>query len=1098
MPDSLSDSCPRCEESVAPANIRCRNCGLPRTEFKSFDAENGERNESSDSDGFELGPSRPGTSSHFQLPPMAAAADSGHSMDSVSSSIDLDNAPKQLARSGGEDRRKELTESQFSIDSSNAVQRAGANSDPDVQSVESSKSVSGSGSRVTLAVSCESCGTVNHLPKTLAKSGVRCSRCGRPLVASGDSSGSANGSVSGLDSRIQSLAGKDRRKHLKRAIEKALAASPPDRGNIKYAKSLSTKEWKELKGAIEEARNAECPQPTLTAGIEALEEAINSADKRAVTYLVANCEDFRDELRAVGKRGLGKLKTIDALSTLLQSLIEDIPEIFTDIAIGLGHLGDRRATRTLVTLGTYWESTRAPTIEALGLLGQPAIAELVSLVERRDKVSLRPVAIEALGTIGDAQAIPVLAGVIKNERRAEVRVASARALGRIEDRGVLGPLVASLKDDESCVRLAAVVALQNHPRKRIVPALVHVLNDPDAKVRENAARLLGNCGVAKAVTPLGLLAGDPVDETRIAVLEALAKLGDETAVPQLGFQLSEARGGDDQELVGKIADRLGGLKDVRATLPLLNAMPGSLPNVQGRLVAALGEIGDESVLPALVDVMTNGGTPAVRSAAVSAIGRLGINASVEPLARAITAGPPLKMAAVAALGDVKSEESIAVLADLLTDADANIRRRAVESMGKVGDESVLRRLRPLREDADNRVRDAAIDSLKQLGDVDATAEAPVKTKKEPKKKVKIKKKKAGPKFQMPDISMDRLKAIDMNELAYLAKSSPLIPGIAAAIVLLIGVGYFYAGSLGDAMSGKNSEIFSRGVAAGGVLSGDGKSIAISRSRNVIDVMTNRGGYILDERSPTGRGIAMSQDGKFVVSSSDKSGVVWNLDEKKSTKIDAFDYIATTVDRSLSVVVKRGKMRTISMADGSISELGTISLPGRISTFAINKDATQVLAGLLDGSVHVWSQAENDIVARFRIPETSVATLSYALDESKLLVGGGDGLLYVFEKGNSEPVLIVDTQPGVEAGLKATIGFAVFTSDQEAICVVRGKAKLVDLSTGNIAREFAVDPNLSLVTTSGDYSLLATANEESREVKVYTVATGEVAWTAPIE
>jgi HEAT repeat protein len=70
---------------------------------------------------------------------------------------------------------------------------------------------------------------------------------------------------------------------------------------------------------------------------------------------------------------------------------------------------------------------------------------------------------------------------------------------------------------------------------------------------------------------------------------------------------------------------------------------------------------------------------------------------------------------VNALGRVHDEASAAVLAPLLRDPDASLRREAVLSLGKIGGESALSALAAALADSDPQVRWRACRSLGEIG-----------------------------------------------------------------------------------------------------------------------------------------------------------------------------------------------------------------------------------------------------------------------------------------------------------------------------------------------------------------------------------------------
>lgn len=1085
--------CPRCHEEVGPANVRCRNCDLPKAQFAEYSQtgkENSENPSNESGPGFTLGRAKPGSNSGFSIDVLESPGSSRFELPKPSDNSNVDEPdPRSSA---------------VNLDSSTALPRAGNASDLDVQLVDFSTShapQSSDDSTSTpsvLPITCENCSAVNQVPRSLATTAVLCVQCGRQLIVSREASSSQ--SETRTSSVVRASGGRDRRKELKRSIEKALAIPVGKLVDPKFSKTLSKSEWKSLQADVVAVVDQVGRPDLVETAVEAVAQMASSADKRAVGFLVEQAESFPDAVRARAKQAWGELKLISQFESLLQSLINDVPETYPGIIQGLGTLGDRRVTRTLVTVGAHWDDLRECSIGAIVELGAAALPELITLAERADKTSWRPVVAEALGRLKDPQAIPVLANILKNDRSSEVRATACKAMASIEDRSVLPPLVAALRDKAEVVRIAAIESLQAHPRKRIVPALVHVLGDESPIVRRQAARLIGRCGVVKAVSPLSVLLEDPEADVRIAVLESLALLGDMAAVPQLGFLLNEAWQNKNEDLLSQVASVLGEIRDPRAILPLLNTMPGSGPVQQSRIVAALGQIGDASVLPALVDIMTKGATPAVRTAAVTSIGRLGVPESVEPLSRAVKAGQPLKSAAVAALGDVPCEESVLQLMELLDDNDANIRRLAAVSLGSVGNESVLRKLRPLTRDSDSRVASAAAESLKKLGAEDESATETTKADKKvaspKKKKIKVASTRKKISFKMPQISYEQLTSLDMGELVYLAKSSPLIPGVVIA-VLALGVGaYFFAGALGDAVAGRDSSIIARGVVAGVSISGDGEKLAVARTLDVIDVMNTKGTYLIDKKAACGDGVLFDATGANFYVSDEAGGAFWSLDNGTSKPVDRIALLKPNNARTKALGATGNQVLRLDLATGATEKLGQLQTTKGLLAMGVNDDATQALFGYASGEIGIWNEADGKIVGALQGPATGVFALAYSADGSKLAVGGRQGEVQIFEKGNPQPVVSIEV--AAAGGTAPPVKFLRYRDDGTLLVVSSYSALLVDPSSGAVQREFKIRGPADMVSVSVDCKRLAVGNEDANLLHVYDIETGELAWKVPVE
>ena len=187
-----------------------------------------------------------------------------------------------------------------------------------------------------------------------------------------------------------------------------------------------------------------------------------------------------------------------------------------DDAVALGRLlrdaGDRH--------------TRMRAADALGHLGDAdAIAALAGALDD-DDASVRERAVNALGQTWNERAVEPLALALRDDGDADVREAAALALGETWSDAAVGALGQALVTaPERAVREAAARALSVIGAPDAVPFLIRALEDPRGSVRESAAEALGAIGTSDTVSALNRVAledGDPWVSARAA--EALHAL----------------------------------------------------------------------------------------------------------------------------------------------------------------------------------------------------------------------------------------------------------------------------------------------------------------------------------------------------------------------------------------------------------------------------------------------------------------------------------------------------------------------------------------------------------------------------------------------
>ncbi|MGB8295742.1 MAG: sulfatase-like hydrolase/transferase [Polyangia bacterium] len=198
------------------------------------------------------------------------------------------------------------------------------------------------------------------------------------------------------------------------------------------------------------------------------------------------------------------------------------------------------------------------------------------------------------GRMGDAEAAPELAALLQSPAPVELRREAARLL---------------------------VEALPARQDAR--PMVVAAMNAGDDEVRDWAAVAAARLGETASRSRLLAIVARPGSEAnaelrRYAAL-SLAEAGDGTGVVVLGEALDACAG--KEALCKSIIAALGKLRDVRPVPALI----AHLPDVRTRLevVQALGEIGDASAEPALVERLQTDEYVPVRVAAARALGRMG-------------------------------------------------------------------------------------------------------------------------------------------------------------------------------------------------------------------------------------------------------------------------------------------------------------------------------------------------------------------------------------------------------------------------------------------------------------------------------------------
>src|SRR6266571_2246721 len=250
--------------------------------------------------------------------------------------------------------------------------------------------------------------------------------------------------------------------------------------------------------------------------------------------------DPDDATREEAAQALIKLADPAATDALIEALQDDYWSVRMHAGHALAKIGGPRVIEALIPmLGDTIKECRDGAVEDFVTICTPAVERLIAALRDRDG-SVRTIAAEALGRIGDPKAIKGLMALFKDTSKL-VRVAATIALTQIGEPTV-APLIEGLKDENFQVRLHSVQALggitSDYPTgrswlrdSRPVPPLIALLKDKDRAVREDAAIALGMIGDSSAVPALIEAMQDGA--VRVRAIMALGMIADPRLVEPL-------------------------------------------------------------------------------------------------------------------------------------------------------------------------------------------------------------------------------------------------------------------------------------------------------------------------------------------------------------------------------------------------------------------------------------------------------------------------------------------------------------------------------------------------------------------------------------
>lgn len=656
---------------------------------------------------------------------------------------------------------------------------------------------------------------------------------GNTSSGSPTSGASASGSGPGRPRRVRERPKKDAgpTTALALAIRKALkqqAPAPetllreedqPSPAEVKKLQKTWPKTIKRCRKTLEENYDEQGRQ-SINAICDAFEELGQIRDEETVEILSGHLEDSRPSVRETAARSLGETKLPSAFEPLVKRLGHESTEMRAAVVHGLGLLGDRRAILPLVALAAEDPQFNIRATDALVRIGPAAIPFLIEIAEENDPSSTL-IAIQALGRLKDLRALEVLANKSAHSM-ATIRSHAIEAIGQLGESKGVRYLVKGLSDENIGVRIQSAIALKKMGDKRAADALVQALNDPDQDVLEHVIAALGACGDKAVVPHIIPLLDSSNNEICIAAAEALGRLGDDGAVPRLCELLSNFDGDENRAVRLKVLDSLRRLKHPDAVPYMVDLLADPQPEIRERAVDVLGQIGDQSAVVDLENLLKEDRHEGVRIACAKALGEIGDPESVAVLEDALTDTVQVRLKAVIALGQIGNDSALLSLTAMLRDQLPELRYHAAQALAEIGDKRSIRPVEVLAADSDPMVSRGAFKALAKLGDERSEKEILKAAKKRTKKATTVKASKTNFKDMFsPAVLRDMFWPDDPQRRMVIAGSGG---GILLVGLIVAAMFMFQA----------PEKVIPRGLPASVSLAPDGQSLVCGRSFGYIE------------------------------------------------------------------------------------------------------------------------------------------------------------------------------------------------------------------------------------------------------------------------
>lgn len=375
-----------------------------------------------------------------------------------------------------------------------------------------------------------------------------------------------------------------------------------------------------------------------------------------------------------------------------------------------GHGPERALAKELSHLGVRRIAT-----DILARRGDAAVDPLIEMLATDDPET-RKAAASALGRIGARRAVPALLETLDDH--AEVAVVAAGALGAIGDDRALDALLERLDHPQAAARQAIVSAIHSIGHPETLARVRPLITSSSASLREAAAKIIGYFETGDALADVLVLSADPDEAVRRTAVEQLARFED----PRAGAALVAALSSGTVGVRAAAARALGLGAGDDAIPPLLAACADPDPWVRYYAARALGHHRAPDTVRTLVTMAHADALPPVRIAAVEAIGAIGDGDGIDAIRPLVRDEDPLvARAALVALGGSSSRESLDALVAALDAPDLELAVAALTAIGRRADRRAVPAVASLATIGDAGLFPDAVRALARIGGEEAVA-----------------------------------------------------------------------------------------------------------------------------------------------------------------------------------------------------------------------------------------------------------------------------------------------------------------------------------------------------------------------------------------
>jgi HEAT repeat protein len=452
------------------------------------------------------------------------------------------------------------------------------------------------------------------------------------------------------------------------------------------------------------------------------------SNKKQVIETLCHLTAIGDEIeRCYAVRALGHIGSYEAIAPLLDVFaLDSNDELKMAVVDALSNLGAKEVIPTLLEIAENppldweydgdWDDWWAMQLKAIDALGRMRVASavpvLVRLLEDEENQEIESEVLKALALIGgegDTVLIQRLSGSSATERSS-----AAKALGFSTSAEARKALVMAMIDKNTEVRVAAILALGKMGASQYLELMLRFLNDSQPEMRRAVIEVTTSfaMGIQQKITSL---LTDSNAGVRAAVLNALRQLDNisDEILTQVRICLHDT----DNQVIAASATLLASLGDNTILPKLLRILSNKEASaiLRSKVATALGILGNTEAI-GILNWSIKDKAETVRIAAINAL----IAIDKHQIPEQLTARSSILPALFIALTDKDSSVRIETIEYLTALIPRNIeqRQRMNEHVPEIRIDVIIAQFERLLKDTDINVRKAAANALGKLGEAE--------------------------------------------------------------------------------------------------------------------------------------------------------------------------------------------------------------------------------------------------------------------------------------------------------------------------------------------------------------------------------------------